>query len=139
MFPAAIASAAQAMDAHGRPVWTAVYLVSHRDLAVETKFAVLSSGNGTTLTLTDTHIAYIADAAGSRRVPVATRNVQVRRCLRRDLVDGISASGRRRTDAQQTEMPHHSSRSKKVVETGRNMSNLLLQALLSLLFGPGPE
>ena len=79
---AAGAGSAQAVDDRGRPVWTAVYLISHRDLEAETMFTVLSSSNGTTLTLTGSHIVYVSDAMGSGLTPVAARDAQVWRCLR---------------------------------------------------------
>ena len=73
----------QAMDGRGQPVWTDVYLISHRDLTAETPFTVLSSGNGTTLTLSARHMVYITDAAATARLPVAAQDVQVRRQLDR--------------------------------------------------------
>ena len=60
-----------------RLVWTEVYRVPHRDLTMHVEFVVLSSGNGTALTLSGNHIVYVMDAAGSKQIPAAARNVQV--------------------------------------------------------------
>ena len=57
-----------------------VYHVPHRDLTAETLFEVLSSGNGTALTLSDTHMVYITAATGPKRVPVEAHDIRVRRC-----------------------------------------------------------
>ena len=67
----------KASDERGRPVWTVVYYIPHRDLKAEAAFVVLHSGNDTTLTLSDSHMVYVAAARGSTKTPVAARDVQV--------------------------------------------------------------
>ena len=74
----------QAIGEGGRPVWAVVYLISHRDLTAQSTFTVLSSGNGTTLTLSGSHIVYTADVTGSGWVPAAAHGVQARKYVLAD-------------------------------------------------------
>ena len=69
----------QAADGKGRVVWSAVHHVPHCDLAAKAAFVVLSTGNGTAaaLTLSGSHMVYLADAATGSRVPAAARDVEV--------------------------------------------------------------
>ena len=82
----------QAMDKHGLPLWTTVYLVSHRDLTTKTAFTVLSSGNGITVTLSDRHMVYTTDAMGRGSLPAAAKHVQVPRGLRQKSVEESTCS-----------------------------------------------
>jgi len=69
----------QAADQRGRSVWTVAYHIPHRDVTAAAEFVVLSTANGTALTLTRSHMVYVANAAGSGRVPAAADDVQA--CL----------------------------------------------------------
>ena len=60
-------------------MWSPINHIPHRDLAARAAFVVISTGNGTTLTLSGSHIVYLAtgEASASRR-PAAARDVKVR-------------------------------------------------------------
>ena len=59
-------------------MWTVVHQVPHRDLTAQMEFVALScGGNGTTLTLSDSHMLYVAGAKGIERTPTAAHDVQV--------------------------------------------------------------
>jgi len=58
-------------------VWSPINHIPHRQLAAATAFMVLSTGNGTALTLTGSHIVYVSDAASGPRKPASARDVKV--------------------------------------------------------------
>ena len=58
-------------------MWSIVHHIPHRDLKTLAPFVVLSTANGTALTLSDTHIVYVADEPSEARVPAAARDVKV--------------------------------------------------------------
>ena len=68
----------QAADEHGSLTWSPITHVPDRDRTARTAFVVLSTGNGTALTLSGHHIVYVSSAASQQRVPVPARNVKVR-------------------------------------------------------------
>ena len=49
----------------------------HRDVTAPSAFLVLSTANGTELTLSGTHIIYVSEGSFAARVPVAARHVKV--------------------------------------------------------------
>ena len=66
--------------------------IPHRNLAARTDFVVLSTANGTALTLSGGHIVYMRDDATGSRVPAPARDVKV--CeLRSKENDYFSPSG----------------------------------------------
>ena len=58
-------------------VWSPVNHIPHRDVAVPTQFLLLSTANGTELTISSAHIVYVSDTASGMRTPVAVRDVKV--------------------------------------------------------------
>ena len=68
---------AQTIDERGQPVWTVIYQIPHRELTADADFVELSSANGTTVTLSGSHMVYVTDAVGLSRVLAAARDVQV--------------------------------------------------------------
>ena len=68
----------QAADGEGRAVWSPVNHIPHRDLADKAAFILLSTGNGTALTLSGTHMVYVSDAASGARMPAPARDIKVR-------------------------------------------------------------
>ena len=72
-------SGAQASTADGRLVWSPINNISHRDLVERRAFVVLSTGNGTALTLTGGHMVYVVDPASRSMTPAPARDVKVRR------------------------------------------------------------
>lgn len=62
-------------------MWSHVTLLSHRDLLGRATLVVLSTANGTALTLSATHLVYVSKpAADSRRVPARAGDVKVCHC-----------------------------------------------------------
>ena len=59
-------------------VWSPINHMPHRELAVHTTYILLSTANGTTLTLSGSHIVYVSAAASGIRTPMAARELQVR-------------------------------------------------------------
>ena len=62
-------------------MWTPVYHMPQRQLELLTDFVALTGANGTTLTLSHTHILYtapVAEDGPQRRVPMAAQDVTVR-------------------------------------------------------------
>ena len=88
--------AAQASAEDGRLVWSPITFVPHRNLEAATLFVVLSTGNGTALTLTGSHIVYVSDAASAwSRKPAPARDVKVRRrhtCAEQSLTNDVCGS-----------------------------------------------
>ncbi len=68
----------QAAADDGSMVWSPVNHVPHRDLNVRSAFVELSTGNGTALTLSGSHMVYTANAASARRIPAPARDVKAR-------------------------------------------------------------
>jgi len=69
---------AQAADEDNHLVWSPVSHIPHRNLEERTSFVVLETANGTSLTLSGTHMVYLLDAAPGSRVPAPARDVKVR-------------------------------------------------------------
>ncbi len=74
----------QAATDDGRMIWSSVTHIPHKDLTARSAFVRLSTGNGTALTLSGSHMVYVSDGGpAARRVPAAAREVQV--CRRQNL------------------------------------------------------
>ncbi len=58
-------------------MWSPVNHIPHRNLAARAAFVVLSTGNGTALILSGTHMVYVLDAASGARLPVPARDIKV--------------------------------------------------------------
>ena len=67
----------QATGDDGRLVWSPVNHIPHRDGTAIAQLILLTTTNGTALTLTGSHIVYVADAASGMRRPVPARDIEV--------------------------------------------------------------
>jgi hypothetical protein len=73
-----VSNSTQAADERWRLVWSPINHIPHRDLAALSAFVVLSTVNGTTLTLSDGHMVYLSDVGADLRTPAPARDVKVR-------------------------------------------------------------
>ena len=58
-------------------MWSSVYNIPRRDLTTRLELVRLTDANGSTLTLSGSHIVYVSDVNGNRRVASAARDVKV--------------------------------------------------------------
>ena len=73
-------SPAQAADKDGRLTWSPVNHIPHRHLTARSRFLVLTTANGTALTLSATHLVYVSQPGSPLWVPTSAEDVKARRC-----------------------------------------------------------